>query len=57
MRKLSRGYIENGCERTAAMVDGLGARSKAEAAASMADAKSLSIYGTKLLQSIKANMV
>ncbi|XP_023544569.1 uncharacterized protein LOC111804107 isoform X2 [Cucurbita pepo subsp. pepo] len=38
------------------MVDGLGARSKAEAAASMADAKSLSIYGTKLLQSIKANM-
>lgn len=57
MRKLSRGYIENGCERTAAMVDGLGARSKAEAAASMADAKSLSTYGTKLLQSIKANMV
>ncbi|KAG6603663.1 hypothetical protein SDJN03_04272, partial [Cucurbita argyrosperma subsp. sororia] len=56
MRKLSRGYTENGCERTAAMVDGLGARSKAEAAASMADAKSLSIYGTKLLQSIKANM-
>ncbi|XP_022978044.1 uncharacterized protein LOC111478146 isoform X2 [Cucurbita maxima] len=38
------------------MVDGLGARSKAEAAASMADAKSLSTYGTKLLQSIKANM-
>ncbi|XP_022949904.1 uncharacterized protein LOC111453160 [Cucurbita moschata] len=38
------------------MVDGLAAGSKAEAAASMADAKSLSIYGTKLLQSIKENM-
>lgn len=39
------------------MVEGVGAKSKAEAVALMVEAKSLSTNGTKLLQSIKANMV
>ncbi|XP_038882782.1 uncharacterized protein LOC120073933 isoform X2 [Benincasa hispida] len=56
IRKLSRGYCENGCERIGAMVEGVGAKSKAEAIALMVEAKSLSTNGTKLLQSIKANM-
>ncbi|XP_023517881.1 uncharacterized protein LOC111781489 [Cucurbita pepo subsp. pepo] len=56
IRKLSRAYCENGCERMGAMVEGFGAKTKAEAAASMAEAKALSTTGTKLLRSIQPNL-
>lgn len=57
IRKLSKGYCENGWKRVEAMVEGVGAKTKGEAVAFMVEAKSLSTNATKLLQTIKSNMV
>ncbi|XP_022143731.1 uncharacterized protein LOC111013575 [Momordica charantia] len=57
IRKLCRGYCENGCERVGAMVEGFGAKNKAGAIPSIAEAKSLSATATKLLRSIKIILV
>lgn len=57
IRKLSKGYCENGWKRIEAMVEGVGAKTKGEAVALMVEAKSLSTNATKLLQTIKSNMV
>ncbi|KAL4021797.1 hypothetical protein IC575_020615 [Cucumis melo] len=56
IRKLSKGYCENGWKRVEAMVEGVGAKTKGEAVAFMVEAKSLSTNATKLLQTIKSNM-
>ncbi|XP_022143874.1 uncharacterized protein LOC111013682 [Momordica charantia] len=56
MKTLGKVYRENVCERVGILVQVFGAKSKAEAATSIAEVKSLSTMGTKLLHMIKTNM-